>query len=266
MLPMNNAIHPTAQIASNVKLGAGVRIGAYAVIEESVEIADHCVIGAHAVIQPYVKMGAHNTVHPHAVIGGLPQDIGFDHSTVSYVEIGDHNVFREGFTVNRATREKAATRIGSRGYFMNNSHIGHDCSVGDGNIFASGATLGGHAQVGDRVFLGGGVMVHQFCRIGSLAMVQGTRGINKDVIPFLLIGGSPARHYRLNAVGLRRAGVEGERYQVLATAFRRLRNREALTDLPQTPEIVHLIQWLSAESKRGVHGFMDVRDKKTLDL
>ncbi len=258
---MTRPVHASALIASQARLGSGVTVGAFAVIEDEVEIGDQCRIGAHAVVHRYVRMGKGNQIHPHAVIGGLPQDLGFDAERATSVEIGDRNVFREGVTINRATA--TATRIGSNGYFMNNSHVAHDCVVGDHAIFATGATLGGHVQVGDRVFLGGGVMVHQFCRIGSLSMVRGTSGISKDVIPYTLIGGFPVRHYRLNTVGLRRAGVEGERLRALSNAFRRLRRRESLDDLPPTPELLHLWAWLAAESRRGIHGFAELRGNRT---
>jgi UDP-N-acetylglucosamine acyltransferase len=255
-------IHPTAVIAAEAELGAGVSVGPYAVIEGPCVIGDGCRIDAHAVIHPYVRMGRNNRVHPHAVIGGLPQDLGFDPASETYVEIGDDNIFREGVTVSRATKLAGATRLGSGNYLMNNSHLGHDCILGDRNIFASGATLGGHCQVGDRVFFGGGVMVHQFCRIGSGAILQGMAGINKDVIPYTLVGGRPGKHYRLNLVGLRRAGIDGDRLRAISQAFRRLRDRQNLDGLPDTPELGYLRAWLAGASKRGGHlGFIDIRGR-----
>ena len=255
---MNAIIHPSAFVASTVKLGNNVSIGAFAVIEDHVEIGDGCRIGTHAVIEPYVRMGRNNQVHPHAVIGGLPQDLGFDPNEETYVEIGDGNVLREGVTISRATKSKSATRIGSNCYLMNNSHIAHDCMVGDNAIFASGATLGGHVQVGDRVFLGGGVMTHQFCRIGSYTMLQGLAGINRDVLPYMMVGGRPGKHYRLNLIGLRRAGIDGERLKAVSSAMRRLRNRLELDGLPDTPELSYLRSWLAVESKRGVLPFVEI--------
>jgi UDP-N-acetylglucosamine acyltransferase len=253
-------IHPTAYIAPEAELGAGVSIGPFAVIEGPCVIGDGCRIEAHAVIHPYVRMGRDNRVHPHAVLGGLPQDLGFDPATETYLDIGDGNVFREGVTLSRATKAGGSTRIGSGNYLMNNSHVGHDCILGDRNIFASGATLGGHVQVGDRVFFGGGVMVHQFCRIGSLAILQGLAGINKDVIPYTLVGGRPGKHYRLNLVGMRRAGVDGERLKAVSAAYRRLRNKQDLDGLPETPELAYLRTWLAAETKRGGNlGFIEAR-------
>lgn len=255
---MNAIIHPTAVVGPSAKLGHGVSVGAFAVIEDHVEIGAGCSIGHHGVIHSYVRMGRNNTVHPHAVIGGLPQDLGFDPQEETYVEIGDGNVFREAVTISRASKRSGATRIGSSCYLMNNSHVAHDCVVGDHTIFASGATLGGHVQVGDRVFLGGGVMTHQFCRIGSYAMLQGMAGINKDVLPFMMVGGRPGKHYRLNLVGMRRVGIDGERLKAVSSAIRRLRNREELDGLPDTPELTYLRAWLAAESRRGRLPFIDI--------
>ncbi|MGD7036773.1 acyl-ACP--UDP-N-acetylglucosamine O-acyltransferase [Methylotuvimicrobium buryatense] len=257
---MAQNIHPTACIAENVKLGEDVTIGPFAVIESDVDIGAHCQIGPHAVVQRYVKMGEGNIVHPHAVLGGLPQDLGFNPETVTWLEIGNGNQFREGFTAHRATKENGATRIGSGCYFMNNSHVAHDCSIGDNTIFANNVAIGGHVEIGRKVFMGGAVVVHQFCRVGSYAIVQGTTGLNMDVIPFMLIGGRPARHYRLNTIGLRRAGITGERYKVLETAFRRLRSKKSLDDLEETEELKELKEWLAVKSKRGLHGFVDLSD------
>ncbi|MBM4201077.1 MAG: acyl-ACP--UDP-N-acetylglucosamine O-acyltransferase, partial [Gammaproteobacteria bacterium] len=215
-------IHPTAIVHPGAKLGKDVSVGPFAVIEDATEIGDNCQIGAQAVIHAHVRMGVDNTVHPHAVLGGLPQDLGFDPREITYLDIGERNVFREFVTISRATAAGGATRIGSDNYLMNNTHIGHDGVLGDHNVLASGATLGGHTQVGDRVFFGGGVMVHQFCRIGSLAMLQGLAGINKDVIPFTMVGGRPGKHYRLNVIGLRRAGIDGERLRAISKAYRLL--------------------------------------------
>jgi UDP-N-acetylglucosamine acyltransferase len=255
---MTQQIHPTAIISPGATLGENVIIGPYVVIEQSVEIGDNCQFGAHAVIQPYVKMGTGNIIHPHVVLGDLPQDTSFKAETVSWLIIGDNNVFREGFTAHRSAKENGETRIGSGCFLMNNSHVAHDCVVGDGVIFANNVAIGGHVEVGDKVFMGGNVVAHQYCRIGAYAIVQGTTGLSMDVIPFTLIGGHFAKHYKLNTVGLRRAGITGTRYNVLSTAFRLLKNRQSLDNLEETEEILYLKRWLAHKSKRGLHGFIDV--------
>jgi UDP-N-acetylglucosamine acyltransferase len=135
--------------------------------------------------------------------------------------------------------------------------------MGDGNILASGATLGGHCEVGDRVFFGGGVMVHQFCRIGSFAILQGLAGINTDSLPFAMVGGRPGKHYRLNLVGMRRAGIDGDRLKSVSKAFRKLKARESLDDLPDTPELQYLKDWLVKGSKRGgILGFIEASSRE----
>ena len=140
---MTALIHPTAYIASNVKLGENVSVGPFAVIEAGAVIGANSQIGAHAVVHGRVKMGQANVLHPHAVLGGLPQDLGFKAETQTWLEIGDRNVFREGFTAHRATVAESATRIGSDCYFMNNSHVAHDCTVGNKTIFANNVAIGG---------------------------------------------------------------------------------------------------------------------------
>ena len=255
---MTQNIHPTAYIAPSAILGENVTIGPFAVIEDNVEVGAGCQLGAHAVIQPYVKMGEGNILHPHAVLGDLPQDVSFKAETVSWLEIGDNNVFREGFTAHRSSIEEGITTIGSDCFFMNHSHVAHDCVIGNKTIFANNVAIGGFVEIGDNVFMGGAVVVHQFCRIGSFAIVQGTTGLNKDVIPFMLIGGRPAKHYRLNTLGLRRAGITGGRYKVLSSAFRLLKSKQSLDELEQTEELVFLQQWLAVESKRGLHSFVEV--------
>jgi UDP-N-acetylglucosamine acyltransferase len=233
-------IHPTAYIATDVSLG------------------DNVTVGPFAVVHSHVKMGNGNILHPHAVLGGLPQDTSFKPETVSWLICGDNNVFREGFTAHRSSKEDGVTRIGSGCFFMNNSHVAHDCSIGDNTIFANNVAIGGYVEVGNNVFLGGAVVAHQFCRIGSFAIVQGTTGLNMDVIPYMLIGGRPARHYKINTVGLRRAGIIGERYKVLAAAFRLLKNKQSLDELEETEELKLLKDWLAVKSKRGLHGFVSV--------
>lgn len=253
--PRDTDIHPTAAVAPTARLGRGCRIGAFAVIEDDVELGEDCVIAPHGVVRAHTRLGARCRVEPGAVIGGAPQDLGFDPATVSYLVAGDDCVFREGVTLNRATRPDGATRLGARCYLMNNAHVAHDCTLGDGVIFATGVAVGGHVHVGDNAFIGGGAMVHQFCRVGSRAIVRGLSAVDKDVLPYSMAGGVPVKHYRLNLIGLRRSGIGGDRLKTLSTAFRRLRARQSLDDLESTAELEHLKAWLAAESKRGVHGF-----------
>lgn len=248
-------IHKTAIIADSARLAADVTIGAYAIIEDHVEIGQGSIIESHSVIRSFVRMGSANHIHPHAVIGGTAQDVSFDGSE-TWVEIGDHNIIREGVTIHRSTKTSLPTRIGSHCFLMANTHVAHDCCVEDQVIMVNGVNLGGHVEVGYKALLGGMSQVHQFSRIGSYAMVASLCMVRKDVLPFCMLGSEPARHYRLNTIGLRRAGITGERYKALETAYRRLRQgNRILTDLPQTEEIIKLTNWLAAESRRGLSGF-----------
>ena len=247
-------IHPTAVVSEDAMLSDGVRVGPFAVVEGQVEVGAGTIIGPHAVVHTMVRLGARNRLHPHVTIGGVPQDVSFgDEET--WLEIGDENLIREAVTIHRATRTDRPTRVGNGCFLMVNAHIAHDCQLGDGVVLTNDVNLGGHVEVGDGAILGGAAGVHQFVRIGSLAIVGGLAGVHKDILPFSLANGNPARHYRLNAVGLRRAGITGTRYRMIEEAFRRTRSGRDLEGLPDTPEVAHLRAWLATKSKRRLTGF-----------
>jgi UDP-N-acetylglucosamine acyltransferase len=245
-------IHETAVVDPEARLGEGVRIGPYAVIGGDVEIGGGTSIGPHVVIHPHVRLGSENSVHAHAVLGDLPQDVAFT-GAETRLEIGDRNRIRENVTVHRASQPDRLTRIGSDCFLMAGSHVAHDCRVGDRVTLTNNVLLAGVVTVGDGANLGGAAVIHQFCRIGELAMVGGFGGVGQDVLPFAMVHGIPACHYRINTIGLRRAGIRGERYGALESAFRALRagDRE-LGTAPDTPEVRHLRAWLAAPSKRGI--------------
>ena len=245
-------VHPTAIVHPNAEIGIDVQIGPYAVIRERTRIGDGCRIGAFSTVHPGVLMGAGNQVSEHVVLGGLPQDLAFDPNCPSGVEIGENNRFREFFTVHRATRAGESTRIGSGCFFMFNSHVAHDCVVENQVTIAGYTALAGHVQVGERAFISGHVLVHQFTRIGRLSMIAGLTPVPKDVFPFHLLGRDPAVHYGLNRVGLKRAGIEGERYRELEAAWRTLRGGGKVEELQgSSEELAYLKAWLSEPSKRG---------------
>ena len=250
-------IHPTAVVHPDAELGADVRIGPYAVIHERTRIGERCQIGAFSAVHPGVSMGEGNQVSEHVVLGGLPQDLGFDPDCPSGVEIGANNRFREFFTVHRSTREGEPTRIGSDCLFMISSHVAHDCVVEDRAIMANFTALGGHVQIGAGAFLSGHALVHQFARIGRLSMIAGLAAVAKDVLPFHLLGRDPTVHYGLNRVGLKRAGIEGERYRELEAAWRVLRGGGKAEELQGAgEEVAYLKAWLSEPSKRGYCAFL----------
>ncbi len=249
-------IHPTAIIASGARLGADVQVGPYAVIEDEVEIGAGSIIGPHAVIHHHTRIGARNRIHAHAILGDTPQHLAYKSGDVTWVEIGDDNIIREAVTVHRAYHAGAVTRIGSNCFLMASSHVGHDCEIGNHVIITNGTLLGGHVTVGDRAVLGGNTGVHQFVRIGPLVMAAAGIMIRKDVLPYSMLAGDPARHYRLNSIGLRRNGVSGDRYRALEQAFRRLRAGAGLEGIPQTEELRFLDEWLRQPSKRGLSAFV----------
>lgn len=253
---VSDGIHPTAQIDPRAEIGAGVSIGPFAVVERDVVIGDGCSIGAHAVIRRYTRLGARNRVWEHALLGGEPQDAKFeDHP--SYLEIGPDNFIREGVTIHRATTENGATRVGEGNFIMANSHIAHECQIGNRVVIANGALLAGHVSVGDRAFISGNVVIHQFARVGALAMVGGLARISLDCLPFIITEGSPAGARALNTVGLRRAGYSAQQIQTMKRAFRVLLRsnrlvKEALAELESwpSPEVQELVAF-ARSSKRG---------------
>lgn len=201
-------IHPTAIIHPKAKLAPSVRVGPYAVIDENVEIGAECVIGPHVYLTGVTAIGARNQFHAGCVIGDAPQDLKY-HGEPTRLRIGDQNVFREHVTVHRSNKLAEDTIIGSNNFLMQHSHVAHNCVVGDNVIIAGGALLAGHAIVQDRAFVSGNCLVHQFTRIGMLAMMQGGSAISKDLPPFT-IAQNVNEICGLNIVGLRRAGFTAE--------------------------------------------------------
>lgn len=249
------AIHPTAVVSPKAELASDAIIGPYAVIEGHCKIASGVEIGPHVVIHPFVRLAEEVKVGPHSVLGGTPQDLSYK-GQETWLEVGPHTLIREAVTLHRSTKPEQPTRIGADCYLMGHTHVGHDCQVGNGVIITQEVALGGHVQVGDFAVIGGMVGVHQFVRIGSRAMIGSSSKVSRDVYPFTLVDGHPAMHYRLNTVGLRRAGVTGERYHVLERAFRSLREGQAIGDLPYSKEVEALKAFIAAPSKRGYSGFI----------
>lgn len=215
------SIHPTAVIGKTARLGPGVTVGPYSVIDDDVDIGENTEVRAHAVIKRFTSLGAANVVHEGAVLGGEPQDLAFDGSE-SRLIVGDRNRIRENATMHRASKPGGATVVGSDCFIMAGAHVAHDCRLGDGVILANNVALAGHIQIGDRAFLSGGVVVHQFCRIGRIAMIGGNSKIVQDCLPFVTTDGVPGRASGLNLIGLRRADVSNADINVLKKAYRLL--------------------------------------------
>ncbi|HKP13291.1 MAG TPA: acyl-ACP--UDP-N-acetylglucosamine O-acyltransferase [Blastocatellia bacterium] len=215
------SIHLTAIISDGARLGAGVTVGPYAIIESDTVVGDRTEVRAHAVIKRYTTLGADNVIHEGAVIGGEPQDLAFK-DCESAVRIGERNRIREGVTIHRGTLPDSATVIGSDCYVMAYAHVAHNCALGDRVIIANNVALAGYVEIGDRVFISGGVVVHQFCRLGRLAMIGGNAKIVQDCLPFVTTDGVPGRACGLNLVGLRRAGFQAGDVRALKEAYRLL--------------------------------------------
>jgi UDP-N-acetylglucosamine acyltransferase len=250
-------IHPTAIIHAKAKLDSTVQVGPYAVIDEGVELGAQCIVGPHVYLTGLTTIGTHNQFHAGCVIGDAPQDLKYD-GAPTRLRIGDHNVFREHFTVHRSTKLDAKTIIGSRNFFMQHSHVAHNCVIGDDVILAGGALLAGHVVVQDRAFLSGNCLVHQFCRVGTLAMMQGGAAISQDLPPFTMLSQGNVM-CGLNVVGLRRAGFNAEErlelkrlYHALFRSGRNLRTAIAEAQKKFTSAPAQILLDFVAEAKRGV--------------
>ncbi len=252
-------IHPTAIVSEQALLGENNIVGPHVVIETNVQMGNGNTLMAGALLKSGVKIGDNNSIHEYAVIGGLPQDLGFDPATASYVTIGNGNTLREYVTVHRASKHDAITRLGDENYLMTHVHLGHDCQLANRVIIAPSTGLGGHVHVADRAFISGGVMVHQFVQIGTLAMIGGNAKITQDVLPYMITDGVPGTVRGLNLVGLRRAGCSRADIQVLKQAYqiihRSAQSREAiLEELREmdSPYASHLAEFI-AGSNRSFH-------------
>lgn len=257
MVRTSTQIHPAAVIAPGATLGDGCQIGPFAVIDANVVLGPGCVVGPGVHLTGHTIIGARNRFHAGAVIGDSPQDLKYP-GTPTRLRIGHENHFREHVTVHRSNKLEEDTVIGDRNFFMGGSHVGHNCVIGSDNILANGALLAGHVTLSDRAFISGNCLVHQFCRIGRLAMMQGGAAISKDLPPFCVARGDNGMA-GLNTVGLRRAGIGAEQrlqlrrlFHVLFRSGMRLSHalvaaRDTFPD-PVTQEVIAFV----AASRRGI--------------
>lgn len=251
------SIHPLADVSPDARLGTGVKIGAFASVEAGVELGDHCVVASGAVVKSGVVAGSHNEFCEHSVIGGPPQHVARP-KDIGRLLVGDQNVFREHVTIHRGLKPGSDTVVGSNNYVMAGVHFGHDCVIGNHCIFANGAMLGGHVHVEDRAFVSGAVAVHQFCRIGRLAMVGGHARVTQDIPPYMLVDGQTGCIVGLNVVGLRRGGHGPDDIADLKNAYRIIYRRGlAWQDVLDTLQaefrsgpVLHLRAFLG-EGRRG---------------
>ncbi len=252
-------IHPTAIIDPGAQLGVDVEVGAYTIIGPHVTIGDRCRIMPQVFLDGWLTLGCECTVFPFASLGSQTQDKKFRGARTT-VTIGDRTVIREYVTVNGGTNEGDVTSVGADALIMACCHVAHQCVVGKGVIMANAAMLSGHVIVEDQATIGGMTGVHQFVRIGKMAMVGGCSKINQDVPPYMMVDGNPARLIGLNAVGLERRGVSADACKALKGALKcifhdHLPLREALTQVRAQwtglPEVEHLADFIE-NSQRGV--------------
>lgn len=251
-------IHSTAIISPKAKLGKNIKIGAFAIIDDDVVIGDNCVIEPKAHIQ-FAEIGSGNYIGESALIGGPPQDLKYDNKR-TLVKIGNNNVIREFFTMHRATHEGEATTLGDGCFIMAYSHFAHDCKIGNKVIVANNLAMAGHCTVDDNAYISGMVTVHQFCRIGSFAMIASSTRISKDMPPFVMAEGNDVRLHGLNKTGLKRAGFTAERIKVLEDLYsiffrEKLVFAEAVkkieVTLPQNEDVKYFLEFIKS-SKRGI--------------
>lgn len=214
-------IHPTAIIHPEAKIAADADIGPYVCIEGPAEIGSGCILQPHAILAGRVRIGNDTRIGYGAVIGAPSQHLSFPPDHPGEVIIGNSNTIRELCTIHRSTVEFGATRIGHHNYLMAGTHLAHDVRLGDHVTIANNALLGGHVHVADRVFIGGGCVFHQHIRVGRLAIAQGASAFSKDIPPFTMAA-ERNTVAGLNAVGLRRAGLDTFQRQEIKNAFKLL--------------------------------------------
>lgn len=212
-------IHPLAVVSPEAQLGKDVEIGPFSIIERDAVVGDGCILESHVVVKRGVKLGARNHLFEGAIIGGLPQHVQVP-ERVGGVEIGEGNTLREHVTIHCSLSEDGVTRLGSDNMLMVGSHVAHDCMVGDRCIFANNVLLAGHVEIQDRAFLSGAAAVHQFGRVGKLAMVGGHARVLRDVPPYVTVDGTSSLIVGLNSIGLRRNGFTSSEITQLKEAYR----------------------------------------------
>ena len=253
-------IHKTAIIHRDAEIPTDCEIGPYCVIGDDITLGEGCVLRSHVVLEGPSRIGKKNEFYPFCSIGQRTQDLKYD-GEPTHLEIGDGNTFREFVTVNRATAKGAKTIIGSRSNFLAYTHIAHDCVLGSGIVMSNCGTLAGHVVVEDHAIIGGLAAVHQFCRIGALAIIGGCSKVVQDIPPYMMADGNPAEVRTVNKVGLERHGVGEEAQKALRSAYKLLYRESGLNigdavarirkDLPDLAEVRHLCDFVD-RSERGI--------------
>ena len=252
-------IHSTAIVDKKAKLADNVEVGPYAIIGPDVEIQDSTSVGAHVVIEGRTTIGEGCRIFTGAVVGSIPQDLKYK-GAKSYLKIGNNNIIREYVTMNPGTDEGGITSIGEENLFMAYSHVAHDCKIGDGCVIANSGTLAGYVTLEDKVVLGGLAAIHQFVRVGKVAIIGGCSKVVQDIPPFSTCDGHPARIYGLNPIGLKRLGIPRESQVALNKSFKILfysglsfKNAvdKVREEFGNSSEVNYLLDFIK-NSKRGI--------------
>ena len=252
------SIAPTARIHPDAVIGPQCAIGEFCVVESDVVIGAFCKLEPYVYVKRWTTMGERNEISAGTVLGTDPLDKVFTGER-SYLRIGHGNKIREHYTISRGTKPESVTEIGDGNYIMTSGHIAHNSRVGDNTVIASCALVAGYVDVEDQAFISGGVVVHQYSRIGRLAMVGGNSRVNQDLPPYFLYSGFEAAPYGLNLVGLRRAGFTREQIEPIKQAYKllyrsNLKLEGALarieSEIP-TEHTLHLVTFIRS-SKRGI--------------
>jgi UDP-N-acetylglucosamine acyltransferase len=251
-------VAPTARVHPDAIIGAGSRIGEFCVVESDVVIGARCSLEPYVYVKRWTTMGDENEISAGTVLGTDPLDKTFTGER-SYLFIGNRNKIREHYTISRGTQPESATRIGNGNYIMTSGHIAHNCVLGDGIVIASCTLVAGYAEVEDQAFLSGGIGIHQYSKIGRLAMVAGMARVNRDLPPYFIYSGYEIEPKGLNIVGLKRAGVSANDIATLKDAYKLLyrtglKLEEALTRIEaelRSEHALHLVKFIR-ESKRVI--------------
>ena len=213
-------IHPTAVIEDGAQIAASAKIGPFCWISSRAKIGENDQLLGRVTIMGDTTVGEGTIVFPGACLGGGPQDHGNEFKEEAKLIIGKNNIIRENVTMHAGTpKEHFTTTVGDGGMFMINSHVAHDCVVGNNVIMTNNAVIGGHVRLGDGVIIGGNAAVHQFCRIGRKAMIGGLSGVDRDVIPFGIVTGDRGKLRGLNVIGLKRSGYDEGVVKSITKAF-----------------------------------------------
>jgi UDP-N-acetylglucosamine acyltransferase len=253
-----NVIASTARVHPEARIGPGTTVGDFCVIEPDVSIGAGCVLEPYVYVKRWTTMGDRNRISAGTVLGTDPLDKNFTGER-SYLRIGSGNIIREHYTISRGTQPESITEIGDENYIMTSGHIAHNCRIGDRIVLCSCALVAGYVEIEDDAFISGGVVIHQFSKIGRLAMIGGNTRVNSDVPPFFLYAGFNVEAKGINVVGLKRAGYKASQVAVLKKAYHLLyraglKLEEALARIENeipTPETLHLVRFVRG-SQRGI--------------